>query len=32
MADVLLEGLVDTELHTLMVPPRLIGFGVKPAR
>jgi SAM-dependent methyltransferase len=32
MADVLLEGLVATELHTLMVPPRLIGFGVKPAR
>lgn len=32
MADVFLEGLVDTEVHTVLVPPRIIGFGVKPAR
>ena len=32
VADVFLEGLVDTELHTIMLPPRVIGFGVKPAR
>ena len=32
MAEVLLEGLVDTEVHTVLVPPRIIGFGVKPAR
>lgn len=32
VAEVFLEGLVDTELHTLMLPPRVIGFGVKPAR
>ena len=32
VAEVFLEGLVDTELHTIMLPPRVIGFGVKPAR
>lgn len=32
MHEVLLEGLVDTEVHTVLVPPRIIGFGVKPAR
>jgi SAM-dependent methyltransferase len=32
MTDVLLDGLVATELHTLLVPPRLIGFGVKPVQ
>jgi SAM-dependent methyltransferase len=32
VADVFLEGLVDTELHTLMLPPRVIGFGMKPVR
>lgn len=28
--EVLLDGLEDTGLHTLMVPPRIIGVGVKP--
>lgn len=32
VAEVFLEGLVDIELHALMMPPRVIGFGVKPAR
>ena len=32
VAEVFLDGLVDTEVHTLMMPPRVIGFGVKPAR
>jgi len=27
--EVFLEGLLDTELHTLMLPPRIIGSGVK---
>jgi len=30
--EVFLEGLVEKELHTLMLPPRVIGFGVKPAQ
>lgn len=32
VAEVFLEGLVQTEVHTVMVPPRVIGFGVKPPR
>ncbi len=32
VAEVFLEGLVDTEVHTVLVPPRIIGFGEKPAR
>ena len=32
MAEVFLEGLVETEVHTVLVPPRIIGLGVKPAR
>lgn len=32
VSGVFLEGLEDTELHTMMVPPRIIGFGVKPPR
>ena len=32
VAEVFLDGLIDTELHTLMLPPRVIGFGVKPPR
>jgi SAM-dependent methyltransferase len=31
VAEVFLEGFVATEVHTVMVPPRIIGFGVKPA-
>jgi SAM-dependent methyltransferase len=30
--EVLLDGLLDKELHTLMLPPRMIGVGVKPRR
>ena len=30
--DVFLDGLIDTELHTVMLPPRLIGVGIKPPR
>jgi SAM-dependent methyltransferase len=30
--DVFLDGLIDTELHTLMVPPRIIGAGIKLPR
>lgn len=32
MTDVLLAGLEDLEVHRIMSPPRLIGFGVKPSR
>ena len=32
VSEVFLEGLVETEIQTLMIPPRVIGFGVKPAR
>ena len=32
VAEVFLEGLVEAEVHTVMLPPRVIGFGVKPAR
>ena len=28
--DVFLDGLIETELHTLMLPPRIIGVGIKP--
>ena len=28
----LLDGLLDTEICTLMLPPRIIGAGVKPIR
>ena len=30
--EVFLEGLVEKELSTMMLPPRVIGFGIKPAR
>jgi SAM-dependent methyltransferase len=30
--DVFLDGLIDTELHTLMLPPRIIGVGINPPR
>lgn len=30
ITEVLLDGLIDTEVHTLLVPPRIIGAGVKP--
>jgi SAM-dependent methyltransferase len=29
--EVLLEGLIETQSHTVMLPPRVIGVGVKPA-
>jgi SAM-dependent methyltransferase len=32
VGEVLLDGLEDKELHTLMVPPRIVGVGVKPLR
>lgn len=32
VAEVFLEGLVETEVHTVLVPPRIIGLGMKPAR
>jgi SAM-dependent methyltransferase len=32
VAEVFLEGLEAPEVHTLMLPPRVIGFGVIPSR
>ena len=32
VAEVFLEGLIETEIRTVLVPPRIIGFGVKPPR
>ena len=30
--DVFLDGLIDTELYTVMLPPRIIGAGINPPR
>ena len=30
VTEVLLDGLLDKEVHTLMLPPRIIGVGIKP--
>jgi SAM-dependent methyltransferase len=30
--EVILEGLEQTDVRTLMLPPRVIGVGIKPAR
>ena len=32
VTEVLLDGLLDKELHTLMLPPRIIVLGIKPPR
>lgn len=32
VAEVFLEGLIKPEIRTVLTPPRIIGFGIKPPR
>jgi len=32
VTEIFLDGLLDKELHTLMLPPRIIGVGIKPPK